>query len=61
MRRLQAGDDEEDEPAADVHQAEPLVIDGDDPLVHRPSSGNVCARLDRQAATSCSHGYMRSG
>ena len=32
-RGLQAGDQEKEQAARDVHEAEPLVIDGDDPFV----------------------------
>ena len=45
--RLQTGDDEEDQPEADVHQAEALVVDGDHPLVHLAEQWQLC-RVGRE-------------
>ncbi len=43
---FESGDDEEDERVADVHQADLLMVDGSDPIVHVIEPASLMGRVD---------------
>ena len=58
--RLEAGDDQEDEPGGHVHDPEPLVVDGHDPLVEQRQQRRARADGAWLAVTVLGHHAHRS-
>jgi hypothetical protein len=54
-RGLEPGDDQEDEPARDVHDAEALVVDGRDPRVQPAEERELGWPFDRRVVLEGRH------